>query len=71
MGIELRVKVKQGDIMKIAELVEALESVRAITGECTVLVENSAGEVDSIKEITVTGSPGALECCIKVIPHVK
>ncbi len=57
--------------MKIAELVEALEAVRAITGECEVLVEGSTGEIDAITQVEVCGSPGSLSCKIDVVKKVS
>lgn len=57
--------------MKIAELVEALEAVRAITGECEVIIHTPNGEIDNIVDVEVTGKPGALSCAIKIIPLVK
>lgn len=69
--IHVRANFKQGDVMKIAELVEALESVRSITGECEVIVSVAGSDDATVSEVEVSGKPGALKCAIKVIPLVK
>lgn len=71
MIINAKFHFKQGDIMKIAELVEALEAVRALAGECDVTIHGSGSKIYDIQAVEVIGKPGALNCAIKSILLTK